>query len=1183
MKKLNFLFLLLMSVFACQLYWGQTYTVPVCSGTVATNGYGTLNSNATANSKSRGAFIIASSQLVGIADGTITSTYLKRLASSGSMNNGATFKIYLKNTTATDFGSAALDWATAITGATLVYDSNPQTAIGSTAGFKEFAHSTNFVYTAGSNLAVFTEYVQTTAQATTIDWEYEYTGPCINTSNSNTTKYVTTTGTFGATLTSSDYRRPHIAFNATVPPPTTVPGCTTVSAPAAAATGVSVTPTITWAPNPITNSYKINIGTTPGGTDVMNGVDVGNVTTYTIPAATPLNFSTQYYYTVIPVNAIGSAVGCSERSFTTLAIPCPSIGTPAAAATGVSHMPTITWTAISGVSGYRIRVGTSAGAGNILSNVDLGNVTSYTFATALNPSTQYFYLITAYQGASVSTGCTERSFTTGVTPPPANDNCSGAIALTVNPDLLCGVKTPGNTLGATLSMAATPCSGNPDDDVWFSFIATSTVHNISLTNVVATGTSTSIDMYFNVLSGACGAMTSVLCSDPDSSNVTGLTIGQKYYVRVYNYAGAGANNSFNICVGTPPPPPVNDNCSGAVTLTVNPDYLCGATTTGTTVSATQSTETAPTCGATGVNDDVWYKFTATNALHRISLTNVSASTDMAMAIYSGACGSLVQVMCSDPDTMDVTGLTPGNSYFVRVWTYTATITTTATFSICVGTPPPPPANDNCSGAVTLTVNPDYLCGVSTAGNTQSATASTETAPTCGATGTNDDVWYKFTATNVAHRITLSNVSGSTDMAMAAYSGACGSLVQVACSDPNTMDLTGLTVGQEYKIRVWTFTATATTVATFSICVGTLPAPPVNDDCSAAITLTVNPDLSCGVTTAGNTQSATASTETAPTCGATGTNDDVWFKFTATSAAHTVVLSNVSGSTDMAMAAYSGACGSLVQVMCSDPNTMNLTGLTVGQEYKIRVWTFTATATTVASFNICVGTPPAPPANDACSGAIALVPGANFAQNVITTTNVGATTDGSTTCQTSRTNNVWYSVVVPASGSITVETASASGSGFIDSILSAHSGTCGALVNVDCNDDVSAGTNNFSKISLTGQTPGAVLYFSVWRYSSGVGVDGTFQISAYDASLSTTETVKVKSNIKAYPNPFVDVLNISDVSNVKSIFVMDISGKLVKTFDKPESTLQLRELNSGMYLVVLNMKDGSKQTIKVIKK
>lgn len=227
-----------------------------------------------------------------------------------------------------------------------------------------------------------------------------------------------------------------------------------------------------------------------------------------------------------------------------------------------------------------------------------------------------------------------------------------------------------------------------------------------------------------------------------------------------------------------------------------------------------------------------------------------------------------------------------------------------------------------------------------------------------------------------------------------------------------------------------------------------------------------------------------------------------------------------------------------------------------------------------------------PVNDACSGAIALTPGATFAQNAITTTNVGATTDGTTSCQTSRGDNVWYTVVVPASGNITIETQSVAGSGLLDTVLSVHSGTCsGTLTSIACDDDSST-DGSFSLVSLTGQTPGATLYVSVWRYTGTIGgasTNGQFRLSAYDASLSTSESVKTKNDIKAYPNPFADVLNISDVSNVKSISVVDISGKLVKTFDKPESTLHLGGLNSGMYLVVLNMKDGSKQTIKAIKK
>ncbi|MCI3938666.1 T9SS type A sorting domain-containing protein [Chryseobacterium aahli] len=86
-----------------------------------------------------------------------------------------------------------------------------------------------------------------------------------------------------------------------------------------------------------------------------------------------------------------------------------------------------------------------------------------------------------------------------------------------------------------------------------------------------------------------------------------------------------------------------------------------------------------------------------------------------------------------------------------------------------------------------------------------------------------------------------------------------------------------------------------------------------------------------------------------------------------------------------------------------------------------------------------------------------------------------------------------------------------------------------------------------------------------------------------SGLGTSEMTSNEKGIKVYPNPFADVLNISDVKNVKSISIVDLAGRVVKTIEKPSSSLQLRELNSGMYMVILNMNDGSRQTIKAIKK
>ncbi|MET3538235.1 T9SS-dependent choice-of-anchor J family protein [Chryseobacterium limigenitum] len=85
------------------------------------------------------------------------------------------------------------------------------------------------------------------------------------------------------------------------------------------------------------------------------------------------------------------------------------------------------------------------------------------------------------------------------------------------------------------------------------------------------------------------------------------------------------------------------------------------------------------------------------------------------------------------------------------------------------------------------------------------------------------------------------------------------------------------------------------------------------------------------------------------------------------------------------------------------------------------------------------------------------------------------------------------------------------------------------------------------------------------------------------TLGTSEIAGTKEITKVYPNPFADVLNISDVNNVKSVSVSDISGRLIKTIDKPSSEIHLGELKSGLYVVTLDMKDGSKQTVKAIKK
>lgn len=110
------------------------------------------------------------------------------------------------------------------------------------------------------------------------------------------------------------------------------------------------------------------------------------------------------------------------------------------------------------------------------------------------------------------------------------------------------------------------------------------------------------------------------------------------------------------------------------------------------------------------------------------------------------------------------------------------------------------------------------------------------------------------------------------------------------------------------------------------------------------------------------------------------------------------------------------------------------------------------------------------------------------------------------------------------------------------------------------------------------------YFYNWQVASVCESTRTMVTATADAAacLSTSE-VNGKDNIKVYPNPFSELINISQPELVKSIQVSDVSGKLIKMINKPESVIRLQDLLQGMYILQLEMKDGSRQSVKVIKK
>jgi len=747
-----------------------------------------------------------------------------------------------------------------------------------------------------------------------------------------------------------------------------------------------------------------------------------------------------------------------------------------------------------------LRSGSCSGTNINCADLTTSGGTELITATGLIPGTTYFIRVYSFSSSVPAT----TTFTICVTTPaPSNNDCSGATALTVY-GATCGSATTGNVFGATQSLAAAPCNGTADDDVWYSFVATAASHVITVVG------SLSFDAVLDLRSGSCNG-SNITCLDASGTGATetltatGLVSGTTYYVRVYHYYSAVPTTAnFTICVTTPTPPaPANDDCSGAIALTVY-GATCGGETTGNVASATQSIPSITCNGSTGnANEDVWYSFVATGTSHNVTVVG-SSNFDAIIDLRSATCSAGTNLFCSDSsfqggtEVVIATGLTIGATYYVRVYDYYSTVPATTTFTICVTTPTiPAPANNNCSGATTLTVN-GPTCSSATNGTVAGATQSLAAIACNGSTGNaNDDVWYKFTATSTSHNITVvgsASLNAVVDMHALNCSGA-----NVDCADAQgnggteIINATGLTIGTLYFVRVYDFGSTVPATQTFTICVTTpAAAPPINDSCSSAIALVVY-GATCGGSINGTVAAATQSLAAAPCSGSA--EDDVWYKFVATATAHDIT---VIGSTNFnaVVDLRSGSCNG-TNITCKDATAaagtevINATSLTIGTTYYLRVYDFGTTVPATTTFNICVTTPASTtPINDNCAGAISLtvygatcggattgnVAGATLSLPGILCNNFTGTAD----------DDIWYSFIATAAS----QTITVVGSSSFDAVVDLRTGACNGT-NIACAD--TSFTGNTEILNANGLTVGNLYYVRVYHYSSSIPATTTFTI------------------------------------------------------------------------------------------
>lgn len=1067
--------------------------------------------------------------------------------------------------------------------------------------------------------------------------------------------------------------------------PATPPSCVAITSPVTGTPDVS-SGTIIWASEINATGYKISVGTTSGGTDVLNNFDLGNVLTYNL---TGLLGGTTYYVTVYPYNDNGVATGCTEINFTTCdvaSIPfneefetittgipscwgiagttttagyhfssyatgnvgrglrfdsylnstgrtselttpvidastvsslrlkfyyknptggnfqvfissdggatytsletglinttnwtlktyvvtsyissnvkvkfvgtsnygngdayvyldgvvleeipattpsCVTLSSPANGAINVSNT-TLVWLANPDATGYNITVGTSAGASDVLNNFNAGNVLTYHLSNLVGGTT-YYVTITPYNSFGTATGCTESNFTTCDELGDFSENFDGLAATNLIPDCWSRVLSDGVSTYASVGTSTTNFSAP---------------YSISLYNSSSPSTS------------------NIMLVTPYINNLSAGTNRLRFMAR-------NSSDTQDIIVGTMSNPSDASTFTPLQTVDINgtfAQYIVDFT------------------GYAGTNKYIALKRLSTSTYTYVYIDNViweavpaSAPTCAAniVATPDSACGNFA-------NSITWTATSGADGYYITVGTTTGG--TDIANNINLGNVTTYSFLGNFATTYFYTVSPYNAIGTAS-GCTEGSFTTNANGCYCISGPTSVDgtgiTNVQLVATNFPNSVSTAPVYNDHTATVVDMPRGINNNVQITFDVPSWG-----TNSYDYNTVIWidandNFTFEASEIVYTGLSATT-----------ASPTLLNASFVLPGSISLGQHRMRIVATDAeqvpANPCygGIYGETADFTINVVAPScappAATTSIVNDCANSqyfvnvnvTDLGNGSPVITDGTSTWPV-SSVGAQNVGPFAFGTPVSLTILhgTDSLCNLTLGTFNYAG----CPPVNDECNNATVLTPGAVFGTNPLVGTNVFATASSGAPapgCASYSGGDVWYQVTVPASGSITVETNNNS-SNITDTGMAVYSGTCGSLTLVECDDDDS-GDGNFSLISLSGRTPGEVLYFRVWEY--GNNSFGTFQVSAYDASLSAGSFNN--SNFLIYPNPVKDMLNISYSSEISYVRVVNMLGQEVisRDINATSTQLDMSHLSAGAYLVTVSSGDALK-TLKVIK-
>jgi subtilisin family serine protease len=198
---------------------------------------------------------------------------------------------------------------------------------------------------------------------------------------------------------------PVSSFTAAPPPPVTP----MLRAPAKAATGVSLPPTLSWNASSGAASYRVQVS---GSADFAPRVFDHSVATMSA-SVTGLARGTRYYWRVRASNAGGASGWSAARSFTTLvAAPvAPTLRAPANGATSVAVPAALSWNAAARATSYRVQVSKSSTFVTLFFSHS-GLTTSSASVAGLSARAVYYWRVRTSNAGGNGSWSSVRKFTT---------------------------------------------------------------------------------------------------------------------------------------------------------------------------------------------------------------------------------------------------------------------------------------------------------------------------------------------------------------------------------------------------------------------------------------------------------------------------------------------------------------------------------------------------------------------------------------------------------------------------------------------------------------------------------------------------------------------------------------------------------------------------------------------------